>query len=866
MASRKPLTVLTKNQGELPAGDDLLLSAVNAAGARFSNGTYGVAHYMDSGAYYLLLTPAGSPLSASYNALRPFSVNLSTGLVSHGNGLSVSGGLGADKATVSGLFDASYVKAAGPLSAAQWQAQGGYSGWNYEGASGATNFINSRGGGLGGFTFYNADSAANSTPTLLMSLSGAGVLSLPLAPLPLASGGTNATTPAAALANLGAYAASNPSNYQTAANVTATVNTAIANLVNAAPAALDTLGEIANQLAADESAASALTTTVAGKVSKTGDTMAGVLKMTAAGTQIRHTSGNYSLLQYADGSNFYLLLTNSGDQDGSFNGLRPFSVNLASGFVTMQNGAAVYGGLTTDVSTVNSAGQARRLFSSTSGATDQKISDTLTDGTNWLFRLLNDAQTAANTWLQVVRSGYTAASITLTAAVISLAGLARAGRLGVGGGANGGLTAADWATQGGYVGWAVPGARFAGSTVFVNSKGLGSGGFEFFNAPSSAGSALTKLADLGPDGTWTFAAPLPVASGGTNATTQAAALANLGAVAATGGTATGLSQDYLNLNGNFGNFIPGGLAGITWNYSSGGREVSFFNGDTLSANTAFAWHQKLTGTTTRLLMSLSATGVPGFAQPVPITSGGHGANTAAQGLANLGGFSTAGGIVTGAVTVQNTLSAYVLEAYATPVAAQWQLQGGYMGWNYSNGGGETDFINSRGSGSGGFRWYDTASAANSVPNLLATLDPAGNLALAGGAAATDLNIAGTGGVAGAWTSAAAAVVANSGSGFSATGAVRYKKFGRTVFINVDVQISTSGGGAGSVNVALPFANNASMQSYISGRELASSGLALNGYIAPGSATLIVTNYNNTFPGAMMGASRLSLCGVYEASA
>jgi hypothetical protein len=41
--------------------------------------------------------------------------------------------------------------------------------------------------------------------------------------------------------------------------------------------------------------------------------------------------GNYGAMWYSDGSDFYLLLTNSGDQNGSFNGLRPFRVNLAGG-------------------------------------------------------------------------------------------------------------------------------------------------------------------------------------------------------------------------------------------------------------------------------------------------------------------------------------------------------------------------------------------------------------------------------------------------------------------------------------------------------------------------------------------------------
>lgn len=48
------------------------------------------------------------------------------------------------------------------------------------------------------------------------------------------------------------------------------VNTAISNVVGAAPDALNTLKEIADQLASDESAVSSLTTTVAGKVSLTG--------------------------------------------------------------------------------------------------------------------------------------------------------------------------------------------------------------------------------------------------------------------------------------------------------------------------------------------------------------------------------------------------------------------------------------------------------------------------------------------------------------------------------------------------------------------------------------------------------------------
>ena len=56
-------------------------------------------------------------------------------------------------------------------------------------------------------------------------------------------------------------ALTNDSGYQTSAQVTS----AIQAVVGAAPAALDTLAEIAAQLASDESAVAALTTVVSGK-------------------------------------------------------------------------------------------------------------------------------------------------------------------------------------------------------------------------------------------------------------------------------------------------------------------------------------------------------------------------------------------------------------------------------------------------------------------------------------------------------------------------------------------------------------------------------------------------------------------------
>ena len=158
-----------------------------------------------------------------------------------------------------------------------------------------------------------------------------------------------------------------------------------------------------------------------------------LLLYTLGSAGARFSNGSYGVAHYMDGAAYYLLLTAQGQPlSASYTAARPLYVDLSTGLVSLGNGAdvlggaSVAGGLTSDISTVanngGGSGQARRLFSAAGGAADQKASDILTDGTNWLFRLLNDAQTAANAWLEVVRSGYSVVSIALTAAIIRLNG------------------------------------------------------------------------------------------------------------------------------------------------------------------------------------------------------------------------------------------------------------------------------------------------------------------------------------------------------------------------------------------------------------------------------------------------------------
>lgn len=56
--------------------------------------------------------------------------------------------------------------------------------------------------------------------------------------------------------------------------------------------------------------------------------------------------GNYGVFWRNDGSNHYLMLTNSGDQYGGYNNLRPFSVSVTSGKVSLGHGLSVNGGIT----------------------------------------------------------------------------------------------------------------------------------------------------------------------------------------------------------------------------------------------------------------------------------------------------------------------------------------------------------------------------------------------------------------------------------------------------------------------------------------------------------------------------------------
>ena len=101
--------------------------------------------------------------------------------------------------------------------------------------------------------------------------------------------------------------------------------------------------------AADATLATSISTGDALKVAKAGDTMTGALttpnelRIMGNGNSWRSRASDYGVMFHNNGGSSYLLLTNNGDPDGTFNGLRPFQINNANGNVNMSNALGVGG-------------------------------------------------------------------------------------------------------------------------------------------------------------------------------------------------------------------------------------------------------------------------------------------------------------------------------------------------------------------------------------------------------------------------------------------------------------------------------------------------------------------------------------------
>ncbi|MCZ4061238.1 hypothetical protein O3W44_22165 [Pantoea sp. LMR881] len=80
--------------------------------------------------------------------------------------------------------------------------------------------------------------------------------------------------------------------------------------------------------------------TVGGSITAPGEIISNV-----NGNNVRMANGTYGVIHRNYGSNYYVLLTDSGDPQGNYNSLRPITVALSSGLVTLGNSAKVIGNL-----------------------------------------------------------------------------------------------------------------------------------------------------------------------------------------------------------------------------------------------------------------------------------------------------------------------------------------------------------------------------------------------------------------------------------------------------------------------------------------------------------------------------------------
>lgn len=90
---------------------------------------------------------------------------------------------------------------------------------------------------------------------------------------------------------------------------------------------------------------------------------------------------------------------------------------------------------------------------------------------------------------------------------------------------------------------------------------------------------------------------------------------------------------------------------------------------------------------------------------------------------------------------------------------------------------------------------------------------------------------------------------------------KYKKVGRQVHFQITGSVATNGTGSGAIIVDnFPVASGPEIFTYV-GRETALNGKSLLGYMNPGTPTILITNYDASYPGT--NGMAFAMNGTYE---
>lgn len=119
-----------------------------------------------------------------------------------------------------------------------------------------------------------------------------------------------------------------------------------------------------------DSSGNVLSETEYWQLDKSGISTAGYVKasgelQSTTANGLRLVQGNYGFFIRNDGTHIWFMLTNSGNQYGTYNSLRPLHINASTGAVNMDNGLTVSGGITSNANlTVKGTTNVARLDSS----------------------------------------------------------------------------------------------------------------------------------------------------------------------------------------------------------------------------------------------------------------------------------------------------------------------------------------------------------------------------------------------------------------------------------------------------------------------------------------------------------------------